>query len=106
MKNRQGMELIQKMILLALPLPGLVVYMTRRSPQHTYQMLTTNYVSPMQAVPVILDALSFLNIQKLINEPTGYSLVSCRDTIGLRDLKEVVVLSSFLLVHTAGILGW
>jgi hypothetical protein len=105
-KERRGMELIDRVITPVLPIPGLVLYMTGRSPQQAYKLLTTNSCSPLLAMPVLLDALSLSDIEEIILAPTAYTQVTqvpLSDSIGLRDHKEVTELAQFLLFQTGGV---
>jgi hypothetical protein len=100
------MELIQDMIEPVLPMPGLVLYMTGRSPQQAYKLLATISCSPLLAMPVLLDALSLSDIEEIILAPTAYTQVTqvpLSDSIGLRDHKEVTELAQFLLFQTGGV---
>ena len=104
-KSRACMRLIKRVVEPLLPLPGLVLYMTGRAPDHMYQLLTTESFSPVLATAVLVDALKVEDIAEIIDlSPSTFEVFEVlRDELGLRNSSEVLELAQFLFLYTGGV---
>ena len=58
---------------------------------------------PLLAIPVLLDSLSFQDIEELIMISSGPEHIPCSELIGVCGHDEVAELAWFILLHTGGV---
>jgi hypothetical protein len=106
-KIKAAMTLLRPMLQNVLGMPGMVVYLTGRSPEVAYKFITTAHLSPLFVQAVLMDAFQHRDIVELIthSRTRAGNPRPLKDALGLQTDQQVAELAGFLQVTTAGVPG-
>lgn len=103
-KTRAVMILLKDLLKSVLGKPGALLYLTGRTPDVTYQLLTNIKSAPLLARSVLLDGLQHAHIVEVLTLTClGETDVKLCEGMGLRNSNEVDELARWALFHTGGV---
>jgi hypothetical protein len=104
-KIKAAITLLRPLLDSVIGLPGMVVYLTGRSPEVDYKLIMSARLSPLFVQVVLMDAFDNRDIVELITDSRTDSNppLPLKDALGLQTDEEVSELACFLEVTTAGV---